>query len=91
MFLAYSFSTEYLFQTHCDQFQPGRGWVVRCPAPSQLCLSTRGEFESVKLETRGCAPPTAVTHRSGQGIKISAVKRSIAFTIGFHNHGEGPP
>ena len=24
------------------------------------------------------------------GVQISAVKRSIGFTIGFHNHGEGP-
>ena len=26
----------------------------------------------------------------GSGIRISAVKRSIGFTIGFHYHREGP-
>ena len=28
--------------------------------------------------------------RSEDIVCISAVKRSIGFTIGFHNHGEGP-
>ena len=27
---------------------------------------------------------------SGPGLHTSAVKRSIGFTNGFHNHGEGP-
>ena len=27
---------------------------------------------------------------TAEKLRISAVKRSIGFTIGFHNHGEGP-
>ena len=38
------------------------------------------------------APPSTVSvwHNITSTELSSAVKRSISFTIGFHNHGEGP-
>ena len=63
----------------------------RPPAPQTIDLfwslvQTEYLEECQDLVRKQCRPST----RSVFSVKISAVKRSIGFTIGFHNHGEGP-
>ena len=55
--------------------------------PPQLCLQVEVKLAQVPRVNvgQGGAPP-----RPQPCISSSAVKRSIGFTIGFHNHGEGP-
>ena len=48
-----------------------------------------------RLAVRGGGPDGGKKPGPARGLSspsqiISAVKRSIGFTIGFHNHGEGP-
>ena len=81
-----------------DHYHQENHWPAPGSSPRSLLSNRYLGFLESKLQVRslqqinipGSEPLTAGAEPSLAWRCSSAVKRSIGFTIGFHNHGEGP-